>query len=149
MTEKDNYSGLISESLVVSWPGVKPPTLQLIESKDCNIKIGWQEPKITGNAKISFYRVIAHCEQTDRVITQGPIEPSILECQLNSLDYGRHKIQVEINVYGFTEPFMSAPMYLDLGSQPEAPLLVVSLPALDGRIKLDSIACKLINKRDR
>ena len=117
--------------------------------KDGNIKIGWQEPKITGNAKISFYRLTAHCEQTDRHIIQGPIEPSILECQINNLDFGRHKIQLEINIYGTVEPFLSTPLYLDIGSKPDSPTLILGLPALEERITLDHIACRLVNKRDR
>ena len=128
---------------------MKPQTLQLIEAKDHNVKIGWQEPKITGNAKISFYRLTSYCEQTNRHMVYGPIEPSVLECSLPSMDLGRHKIQLEINVYGVVEPFLSTPLYLDLGSKPDVPTLVAGLPALEERVKLDHIACKLINKRDR
>ena len=128
---------------------MKPPSLQLIETKDLNVRIGWQEPKITGNAKIAFYRVTAYCEQTNRNMVYGPIEPTVLECNLLNMDLGRHKIQLEINIYGVVEPFISIPLYLDLGSRPDIPTLIVELPALEERIKLDQIACRLINKRDR
>ncbi len=50
---------------------MKPQSLQLIEAKDRHVKIGWQEPKISGNAKVSFYRLTSYCEQTNRHMVQS------------------------------------------------------------------------------
>lgn len=149
LTKIENLVSAISPALVVPWPGVKCPNMKLIEAGGSSVKFSWDEPKITGNAKISFCRVISNCEQTGQVLMKGPLDPHILECEFTGMDPGRHKIQLEVNMYGVAEPFYGTPLHIDFGYKPDAPVLITNVPAIDERIKLDNIACNLLNKRDR
>ena len=73
----------------------------------------------------------------------------IQECELIGLGQGKHKIHLEINVYGLTEPFRTKAITCDVGYEPEAPRLTYELPGMEQRAKLDRIAASLANKRDR
>lgn len=149
ITSIDNLTSSLSPPVHVTWPGVKCPNLQIIDKNFEYLLLGWDEPKIVGTAKISYYRLISECEQTKQVLVQGPFEASIRECELRGLDAGKHKITLEVNVYGVTEPFISQAIYVEFGYKPEAPYLHVIIPAHDDRLRLDKIATGLLNKRDR
>lgn len=139
----------ISQPVCVIWPGIQAPHLRIIENNYEVLRVGWDEPKIVGNSKISYYRVICNCEQTGQYLVQGPFDVTMRECEFRGLDAGKHRVQLEINAYGSTEPFFSNYIYVDFGYKPEAPYLVFNIPALDERRKIDKIACSLLNKRDR
>ena len=140
---------IISRPLSVIWPGVKVPVLRQIENENGILRFAWDEPSITGNAKISYYRIIAFNEKTNKTIVQGPIDTNIHECEFQSLEYGFYKVHLEVNAYGLAEPFCSNSIMVDFGHAPEAPLLNVEIPGLEQRRKLDKIASNLVNKRDR
>jgi hypothetical protein len=149
LTSNENLSSALSSPLYVLWPGIKPPNLQILENNNSIVKIGWEEPKITGNAKVSYYRIISECEQTSQTLIQGPFEANKRSVDLCGMDPGTHKIILEINAYGAAEPFFSAPVFIDFGYKPDAPYLVITIPAIEEREKLDRIGCSLLNKRDR
>lgn len=113
------------------------------------MRITWDEPVISGGAKIAYFRVIAENEYTGRVKIQGPFEESIRECEFSNLEVGRHKIHLEITIHGSVDTLCSNPIYVDIGQKPEAPNLQVQVLGLAERKQLDKIASNLINKRDR
>lgn len=123
--------------------------MRAIENDNDVVRVTWDEPIIGGSAKISFYRVIAECEQTGNVSIQGPFDANIRECEFYGLNSGRHKIHLEITAYGSVEPICSSPIYVDFGHKPESPTLTVQVLGLDERKKLEKIASSLANKRDR
>jgi hypothetical protein len=133
----------------VLWPGIKAPNIQVLENSSSVVRIGWDDPKITGNAKVSYYRIISECEQTSQTLIQGPFDASKRTVELVDMDPGTHKITLEVNAYGSSEPFLSAPSFVDFSYKPDAPFLAVHIPAGDEREKLDQIACSLLNKRDK
>jgi hypothetical protein len=149
LTSDESLTSQISPALRVIWPGIKLPNIRAIESENGMVRIGWDDPIISGNGKISFYRVVAESEDTGQQYIEGPFEPDIRECELDGLDAGgRYKIFLEVNAYGSAEPFCSAPVYMDFGHKPESPILTVQVLGLDDRKKLERIACNLANKRD-
>ena len=135
--------------MYVLWPGIKAPNIQVLENSSSVVRIGWDDPKITGNAKVSYYRIISECEQTSQTLIQGPFDASKRTVELVDMDPGTHKITLEVNAYGSSEPFLSAPSFVDFSYKPDAPFLAVHIPAGDEREKLDQIACSLLNKRDK
>jgi hypothetical protein len=149
MTSDEGLTSPISAPLVVIWPGIMVPNLREIENEKGILRLGWDDPVLTGNIKISYYRVIAECEYNGQVEIVGPLDSNIHECEFTTLNNGKHKIYLEINAYGLTEPFLSKPVIIDFGSRPEAPVLAYEIPGLEQRSKLDRIASSLANKRDR
>lgn len=123
--------------------------MQSIENENNILRITWDEPIISGGAKISYFRCIAENELSGRIQIQGPFDESIRECEFSNLDIGRHKIHLEITVHGSVQPLSSNPIYVDIGQKPEAPNLQIQVLGLAERKKLDKIASNLINKRDR
>lgn len=123
--------------------------MQSIENENNILRITWDEPVISGGAKISYFRCIAENELSGRIQIQGPFDESIRECEFSNLDLGRHKVHLEITVHGSVEPLCSNPIYVDIGKKPEAPNLQIQVLGLAERKKLDKITCNLINKRDR
>jgi hypothetical protein len=149
MTAEENLSSPLSHPLKVVWPGIKLPNIRAIDHDGGILRVGWDEPIISGNAKVSFYRVIAESEQTGQSVIVGPLDSTINECEFNTLANGRHKICLEVNAYGSSEPFCSAPIYVDFGHKPDAPHLTVQVFGLEERKRLDRVAASLANKRDR
>ena len=146
----DTYSSPLSPTLTVVWPGIMAPNLRQLENEDDGmIRVMWDEPVITGNAKISYFRVVTENEHTGQEIAHGPLESHLRECDIHGLDYGKYKIYLEIAAYGLSEPFRSKPLHVELGGRPEAPQLLVKVVGLEQRTKLDRIAASLVNKRDR
>lgn len=139
----------MSAPLKVIWPGILVPNLRPIENESGMLRLAWDEPLITGSAKISYYRVVAECEQTGQAVILGPIDNDIRECEFQNLDVGKHKIHLEITAYGLVDPFCSQPIYVEFGRKPEAPVLSVQAQGLEQRTKLEKIAASLVNKRDR
>lgn len=148
MTSDESLTSTISPPLKVVWPGMKLPNLRAIENPDGTVKVLWDDPEISGNGKISFFRVVAESEDTNGSIVKGPFEPSINECDIEGLNCGRYKIYLEVNAYGSAEPFCSTPLMLDFGYKPESPILNASVLGLEERKKLDKLASTLANKRD-
>jgi hypothetical protein len=140
---------IVSKPLSVTWPGVKVPILRQIENENGILRFAWDDPSITGNAKLSFYRLIAINEKSGKTLVQGPIDLNIHECEFESLEHGFYKVHLEVNAYGLSEPFRSNSINVDFGHAPEAPLLNVEIPGLEQRRKLDKIASNLVNKRDK
>lgn len=65
------------------------------------------------------------------------------------MSLGRYRVNLEVFIFGVTEPFVSKPIYIDYGYKPECPKLYAQIQGLEQRAKLDKIACSLVNKRDR
>lgn len=150
MTSEENLSSPLSSPLKVVWPGIKLPHLRMIERDHSGlIRIGWNDPSVNGQTKISFYRCIAESLESGQVVTVGPIEASKNECDFVTLDSGRYKISLEVNTYGSAEPLISSPIYVDCGHKPDAPHLTAQVFGLEERKKLDRVAASLANKRDR
>jgi hypothetical protein len=149
MTSDENLASPISAPLSVIWPGVQVPNLRQIENENGILRLAWDEPSITGNAKISYYRVLAENEQSGKVLVQGPLDLNMRECEFQGIESGRYKVHLEISAYGLAEPFCSKAITVDFGNAPEAPTLTVQIPGLEQRNKLDRIASSLANKRDR
>jgi hypothetical protein len=149
MTAEENLSSPLSQPLKVMWPGIKVPNIRIIEHDGGILRVGWEEPTISGNAKVSFYRVVAECEQTGQSVFVGPLDANINECEFNTLASGRQRIYLEVNAYGSAEPFTSTPIFIDFGHKPDAPHLTVQVFGLEERKRLDRIAASLANKRDR
>lgn len=149
MTSDESLTSPLSPALRVVWPGIKLPNIRAIESEKGNVRIAWDDPIISGNGKISFYRVIAESEDTGEQAIEGPFETDIRECEINGLNTsGRYKIYLEVNAHGSAEPFCSSPVYMDFGHRPDAPVLTAHVLGLDDRKRLERIACSLCNKRD-
>jgi hypothetical protein len=125
------------------------PNIRQIENENGLLRLGWDEPVITGNMKISYFRVLAESQETGEIIVQGPFDSNIRECDFHGLERGKYKIHLEITAYGLAEPFCSNAIYVDFGSRPEAPYLNVQVSGQEQRKKLDKIAASLANKRDR
>lgn len=55
------------------WPGIRLPIVRAVESgeKRGMIRIAWDDPVISGNGKIAFYRVIAESEDTGEQVIEG------------------------------------------------------------------------------
>ena len=152
ITADESNSSPMSPALSVIWPGIMAPNVRQLENENGIVRVIWDEPLITGNAKISYFRVVAENESTagkTPPIVVGPLEGHIRECELHGLSNGRNKIYLEIVAFGMSEPFKSKPIYVEYGLTPEAPHLVVKIPGLEQRNKLDKIASNLVNKRDR
>lgn len=71
MTSDESLTSPLSPALRVVWPGIKLPNLRAIESDKGNVRIAWDDPMISGNGKISFYRVIAESEDTGEQAIEG------------------------------------------------------------------------------
>jgi hypothetical protein len=139
----------MSPPLKVMWPGIAVPSIKQIENDYGLARIAWEEPKVIGSVKLSHFRVVCECLNTGQVTSRGPLEPSIRECEFHGLDSGKHKVSLEVHAYGLAEPFVSKPIFIDFGYKPEAPVLAASLIGFEKRIKLNMIASRLANKRDR
>ncbi len=149
MTAEEHVSSPLSAALIVIWPGITVPNIRQIENENGLLRLGWDEPVITGNMKISYFRVLAESQETGEIIVQGPFDSNIRECDFHGLERGKYKIHLEITAYGLAEPFCSNAIYVDFGSRPEAPYLNVQVSGQEQRKKLDKIAASLANKRDR
>lgn len=149
ITADENLSSLLSTPLNVVWPGIQVPNLRQLESETGTLKIAWDEPSLVGNAKISYYHVVATSETTTNRFSQGPIDNNILECEFIGLTLGKYKVNLEVYIFGVSEPFVSKPIHVDFGYKPESPRLYAQVQGLEQRNKLDKIACSLVNKRDR
>jgi hypothetical protein len=149
MTLDENLSSTLSAPLKVTWPGMKLPHLKILSQDHGILRLGWDEPILSGGSKISFFRVIAESEVSGQAIVVGPLENNYRECEIISLGEGRYKIYLEVNFFGLSDPFCSAPIYVDFGHTPEAPQLSVHVFGLEERKKLDRVAASLANKRDR
>ena len=149
MCNDEKFSSPISLPVYAVWPGVLAPNLKILDNEKGLLRLGWDDPVITGNSKIAYYRVLAECDLTNEVLIQGQLENNIRECEFTNMSVGKHKIHLEVYAYGVAEPFKSAPVFVDFAYKPEAPTLVSHIPGLEHRAKLDRIASSLINKRDR
>lgn len=149
MTADENLSSLVSVPLTCVWPGIQIPNLKQSESDSGVLKITWDEPNIVGNAKISYYRAVATSESTNATFVQGPLENNVHECEFIGLSLGKYRVNLEVFIFGVTEPFVSKPVYVDYGYKPECPKLYAQIQGIEQRTKLDKIACSLVNKRDR
>ena len=150
MTAEENLSSRLSNALKVVWPGIKLPPVRVLDDEGGGVcRVAWDEPVISGNAKISFYRVVAESEQTGQAVIVGPLDSHMHEAEFSTLASGRYRIHLEVNAYGSTEPFVSQPVFVDFGHRPDAPHLTVQVFGLEERKRLDRIASSLANKRDR
>jgi hypothetical protein len=149
MTADENLSSLISGPLYVKWPGISVINLRQGESDGATMKINWDDPILYGNAKVSYYNVTAVCEKPNCSYTQGPLENNVTECEFSGINLGKYKVNLEVYVYGSSEPFVSQPISVEFGLKPESPTLFAQVQGLDQRSKLDKMACNLVNKRDR
>jgi hypothetical protein len=149
LTTDESLSSQMSPPLKVMWPGITVPSIKQIENDYGVARIAWDEPIVIGSAKLSHFRVVCECVNTGQVSSRGPLEPSILECEFHGLDSGKHKVFLEVHAYGLAEPFVSKPIYIDFGYKPEAPVLSASVLGFEKRIKLNTLAARLANKRDR
>lgn len=143
------YSSLISAPVLAIWPGIMAPAFRELDNDNGRVRVGWDEPIIAGNTKVSYYRVLAECEHTGEQTVHGPFENHIRDCSINNMNVGKHKLTLEIYACGIDEPFVAKPVYLDFSYNPEAPTLVASIPGLERRMKIDRVTSSLCNKRDR
>lgn len=58
LTSFEKLHSKVSEPLLVTWPGCKPPMLKRLPThSSSNMKIGWENPYLTDGVKIKHFRV--------------------------------------------------------------------------------------------
>ena len=81
VTSDESISSPMSAPLVVVWPGILLPNLREIDNDSGSggsvLRLAWDEPVVTGNLKLAFYRVVTECEQTGERDTLGPLDINI------------------------------------------------------------------------
>lgn len=146
----EKYSGLVSSPVVAIWPGLVAPGFREIDNKNGMVRVAWDDPIIAGSTKISYFRVIASSMiHTNDTSVHGPFENNIRECEIHNMTLGKHKLVLQVYACGISEPFCSKPLFVEFLYYPEAPTLMVHVPGLEQRTRLDNIAASLCNKRDR
>ncbi|XP_063446523.1 uncharacterized protein LOC134726026 isoform X8 [Mytilus trossulus] len=151
LTSFEKLHSKVSEPLLVTWPGCKPPMLKRLPThSSSNMKIGWEDPYLTDGVKIKHFRACCIEEGTEKMVQSiGPIHPDSREAEFKHLKKGSYSVYVEIHLYGTSEIVCTEAIRLQPALSPDPPRIMVTVVGLEERRTIEKVTCDLVNIRDR
>lgn len=151
LTAFEKLHSKVSEPLLVTWPGCKPPLLKRLPThSSSNMKIGWDDPYLTEGVKVKHFRACCIEEGTEKMVQSiGPIHPDSREAEFKHLKKGSYSVYVEIHLYGTSEIICTEAIKLQPSVSPDPPRIMVTVVGLDERRQIEKVTCDLVNIRDR